>query len=274
MVQILTRKQSVLAGAALEENLWSMWSQFGRGRGGVLHDEPPALWFETPIPVPPYNMVVRFQGEERSDDAIARIFDHFRERGVPFLWLVHPSARPADLPSRLRARGFEEVEPITGMTMELSALPALPAAAPGVEVHLVTPEHEMCAFEEFVAARWSVPESARAHLQSIVDVARIGLPGSPNRAWVVVRDGVALAKAFTHDAAGAVGLYGMATKPEARGLGLARLVCLTALHDARARGHEVTILHSTPMAVSLYTGIGFREVAPFHLYAAPHSFYA
>jgi ribosomal protein S18 acetylase RimI-like enzyme len=269
-----SRETRALTDAALEENLWSMWSQFGRGRGGVLHDEPPALWFETPIPVPPYNMVVRFHGDDRSDDAIEHVFAQFRERGVPFLWLAHPSTRPADLPSRLRVRGFEEVEAITGMAMDLTALAAPPAAMAGVEVHAVTPEHEMCAFEEFVAARWNVPESARAHLQSIVDAARIGLPGSPNRAWVVVKDGIALAKAFTHDAAGAVGLYGMATKPEARGMGLARLVCLTALHDARARGHGLAILHSTPMAVSLYRGIGFREVAPFHLYAAPQSFYA
>jgi len=259
---------------ALEANLWSMWSQFGRAAGGTLHDEPETLWFETPIAVPPYNMVVRFQGSQDSDPVIDGIFARFRERGVPFLWLVHPTTRPADLRQRLETRGFEEVEPITGMAMELAALPPLPAVPSGIEIHAVTPDHEMGAFEAFVAARWHVPAAARMHLQSIVDVARIGLPGSPNRSWLVVKDGVALAKASTHDAAGAVGLYGMATKPEARGMGLARLVCLIALHEARSRGHELAILHSTPMAVSLYKGIGFREVAPFHLYAAPQSFYA
>lgn len=150
--------------AAVEENLWSMWSQFGRAKGGVLHDEARALWFETPIPVPPYNMVVRFQDDERPDGAIDRIFARFRERGVSFLWLVHPSARPADLARRLRVRGFEEVEAITGMAMDLAVLPPLPAAPPGVEIHPVTPEHDMFAFAEFVVARWHVPETARTHL--------------------------------------------------------------------------------------------------------------
>jgi ribosomal protein S18 acetylase RimI-like enzyme len=260
--------------SAIEENLWSMWAQFGRARGGVLHDEGRALWFETPISVPPYNMVVRFQDDVQPDGAIDRIFRHFRERGVPFLWLLHPSVRPTDLAARLRARGFEEAEPITGMAMELAGLPPLPSAPAGVEVHPVTRGHDMFAFAEFVAARWHVPDDARAHLQAIMEVARIGEAGSPNRAWVAVKDGVALAKAFTHDGAGVVGLYGMATKPEARGLGLARLMGLTALHDARAAGQELAILHSTPMAVSLYRGMGFEVVAPFHIYAAPNSFHA
>jgi len=171
-----------------------MWSQFGRAAGGTLHDEPETLWFETPIAVPPYNMVVRFQGSQDSDPVIDGIFARFRERGVPFLWLVHPTTRPADLRQRLETRGFEEVEPITGMAMELAALPPLPAVPSGIEIHAVTPDHEMGAFEAFVAARWHVPAAARMHLQSIVDVARIGLPGSPNRSWLVVKDGVALAK--------------------------------------------------------------------------------
>jgi GNAT superfamily N-acetyltransferase len=260
--------------AAMEENLWSMWSQFGLAKDGALHDEGGALWFETPIPVPPYNMVVKFQGDAQADTVIDRIFAHFRSRGVPFVWLVHPSAQPADLRSRLQSRGFEEAEPITGMAMDLAGLPPLPDTPRGVEILPVTVEHAKSAFAELVVWRWHVPEAARPHLQSIMDVVRIGAAGSPNRAWVVVKDGVALAKAFTHDAAGAVGLYGMATKPEARGMGLARLVCLNALHDARTRGQTLAILHSTPMAVSLYKGIGFAEIAPFDLYAAPQSFYA
>jgi ribosomal protein S18 acetylase RimI-like enzyme len=260
---------------ALEENLWSMWSQFGRARGCALHDSAQALWFETPIPVPPYNMVVRFQADpSEADGFIDRIFARFRERGAPFLWLVHPSARPGDLTQRLQRRGFEEAEPITGMVADLAHLPQMLTVPSGVEIHDVTPEHDLSPFADFVAARWQVPETSQADLQAIIDVARIGAAGSPNRAWVAVKDGVALAKAFTHDAAGVVGLYGMATKPEARGLGLARTMCIKALSDARARGHEVAVLHSTPMAVSLYEGVGFRKAAGFSIYAAPHSFYA
>jgi GNAT superfamily N-acetyltransferase len=264
------------AHAALEENLWSMWSQFGRGPGCALHEDEGLTWFETPIPVPPYNMVVRFQrGDAAADAAIDAVFAHFAKRRVPFLWLIHPTAGPTDLASRLKARGFDEVEPITGMAADLRNLPALPALPPGVEIHDVTPEHDFVPFMEFVADRWQVPDEARAVLDTIgAIVCRMGIPGSPNRAWLAMKDGVPLAKAFTHDTPGAVGLYGMATKPEARGLGLGRLICIKALAEARARGHDLAVLHATPMAVSLYEHVGFRNIAPLHLYAAPNSFYA
>jgi GNAT superfamily N-acetyltransferase len=154
-------------------------------------------------------------------------------------------------------------------------LPPVPAPPPGIEVHSVTPEHDLALYMmEFVAARWRVPAVARPYLRSIADTFGIGAAGSPNRAWIAVEDGVALAKVFTHGFAGVVGLYGMATRPASRGLGLGRLLCITALADARRRGHTLAVLHSTPMAVALYKSVGFREIAPLSIYAEPQSFYA
>src|SRR5690606_20888279 len=107
---------------------------FGRGPGGCVHESAEALWFETPIPVPPYNMVARFNGGDDADAAIDAIFDHFRERAVPFIWLVHPTASPSDLRERLRRRGFDEVEVLMGMAMDLSSLPEPGPIPEGIEI--------------------------------------------------------------------------------------------------------------------------------------------
>lgn len=259
---------------ALEANLWSMWSQFGRSPGCALHQAGGVLWFETPIPVPPYNMVIRTHCDADPGEAIDDVAMHFHARGVPLLWFVHPSARPADLRARLEARGLADVEPVTGMTADLAGLPPVPEPPAGVEIREVTPDQDAAPLLEFVAARWRVPDTARAHLDAIARAFRVGAPGSPNRAWIAVREGQAVAKVFTHDADGHVGLYGMATRPESRGLGLGRLVFLTALADARHRGHTTAVLHSTPKAVRLYEGAGFRPRAAFSLYAEPGTFYA
>jgi GNAT superfamily N-acetyltransferase len=262
------------ARRALEENFWSRWSQFGRAPGCALHESAAALWYETPIPTPPYNMVIRYRGGDRDDAAIDAIFAHFKARGVPFLWFMHPSTTPADLPARLRARGLEEVEEIAGMAADLAALPAAPPVPRGFELHDVTPEHDFGPFIECVAKRWHVPDASLGALVAIGAANRIGAPGSSNRAWIVVKDGAPVSKAFTHDFGDSVGLYGMATVAEARGHGLARLVLLAALNNAKSRGHRLAVLHSTPMAKPLYASTGFRELAPFHFYAAPHAFYA
>lgn len=258
----------------VEKHLWSMWSQFGRGPGCALHDANGVLWFETPIPVPPYNMVVRCHEDHEADEAIANVFSHFRRRAVPFVWFVHPSAWPADLESRLERHGFEAVEQVTGMAMDLTAAPAPPVVPPGVEIHEVTPANDLALFMEFVAARWHVPVAARPHLGLIADAFRIGAAGSPNRAWIAVRDGMAIAKVFTHDVGEVVGVYGMATRAASRGLGLGRALCMTALADAHTRGCRLAVLQSSPMAIPLYRSVGFREVGLFSLFAAPDSFYA
>ncbi len=65
------------------------------------------------------------------------------------------------------------------------------------------------------------------------------------------------------------GIYGVATTQEGRGRGLATLLCTTALEEARADGATRTVLHSTPMARSLYHRMGYRDVATFEMWAAP-----
>ena len=84
--------------------------------------------------------------------------------------------------------------------------------------------------------------------------------------WVALHDGEAISKAAVHLAGGVAGVYGVASKDSARGLGLARLCTVPALQDAHRRGYRTSVLHATPMAVSLYESLGFRHVAPFELF--------
>jgi GNAT superfamily N-acetyltransferase len=56
-----------------------------------------------------------------------------------------------------------------------------------------------------------------------------------------------------------------------RGLGLARILTLQALHAARNAGYKLSVLHSTPMAVGLYEKVGFRAIAPFRVFAPPQA---
>ena len=126
---------------------------------------------------------------------------------------------------------------------------------------------------DFVMWRWQVPEYGNAHLRTMREVFHLGEAGSPVRAWMAWKDGKPVAKAFTMETDGAIGLYAVATRPEARGMGLGRAVCLRALHETdRGRG-MLGVLHSTPMAVSLYEKMGFKHVVPFGFFAKPDGFH-
>ena len=59
----------------------------------------------------------------------------------------------------------------------------------------------------------------------------------------------------------------MATKPEARGLGIASILMVVAMRAAKEMGHEVVVLDSSPLAVKLYQRLGFVTVTNFRLFA-------
>lgn len=253
---------------ALEYNLWEMWSWFGRGPDCALHDEGDVLWFDTPIPTIPYNAILRFIVANDVDRRIDSLIEHYRQRQVAFLWMVHPSSMPSDLGDRLRDRGLEEVELISGMAANLADLPESPSVPEGIEIHEVDDEMATNQLLEFVAWRWHIPEEARPHLNAFDQVFCIGTPSAKIRCWLAWHGEVPVSKVILHCAAGAAGIHGVATKPEARGKGLASLLTLEALQAARQDGYELGVLHSTPMAKNLYATLGFRSVAPYRIFAS------
>lgn len=257
-----------VAVQALEQNLWALWSYFGRAPGGALHDEYGALWFDTSIPTMPYNGVLRFIVKDNVEQLIDSICEHYRRRGVPFFWLVHPSSFPSDLSKRLLKRGLKEEDVASGMVANLADVPAPSPLPTGFEIREVDDEIAASYFFELIAWRWHVPPEAQPHLRAINEVMRVGTSSALVRCWLAWHEGVPVAKAVLRIAAGAAGLYGVATKPEARGRGLARALTLEVFRAAREAGQKLGVLHSTPMAKNLYAKIGFQDVAPFRVFAS------
>lgn len=124
---------------------------------------------------------------------------------------------------------------------------------------------------DLVAWRWNIPPDAAARLPAVTRAFDLGVPGSRQRVWLAWRDGVPVAKVALYVGAGSAGLYGVATRPEARGRGLARTLTLAAFAAARDAGLRLGVLHATPMARRLYERLGFRSHALFGIFAAPRS---
>ena len=252
----------------LEANLWETWSTFGCGPGCALHDKGGALWFETPIPIIPYNAILKFQVEENIDPRIDRMVDHLHRRRVAFMWIVHPTSLPSDLPERLQARGLCEVEVMPGMARSLATLPASPPMPAGMELRKVVDEGDASEYYDFASWRWGVPKEPSEQLRDTLAEFRLGKPGTRTHAWQAWQGGRPIAKAGMYLAPGSAGIYGVATRPEARRLGPASILTLTALEEARSLGKNLAVLHSSPMAESLYRSLGFETVAGFRIFAS------
>ncbi|HEU4840772.1 MAG TPA: GNAT family N-acetyltransferase [Ilumatobacteraceae bacterium] len=244
-----------------------MWSQFGRGAGGRVVDRPDVLRVEAPVDVAPYNAVVRFCGDDASDDAIDDALAAYRARGVPPVWIVHPTATPHGLGRRLAVRGLTAVEPITGMALDARARHRVPAPADVVVEPVEDANREE--WLDLIALRYRLDASARRAVASIADAAGIGRPGGATQAWIARRAGQVVGKVALHLAAGVAGVHGLLTRPAVRRTGLGAHLTSVALDAAVAAGHDTAVLHSTPMAVALYRALGFRPVAGFELRSDP-----
>jgi ribosomal protein S18 acetylase RimI-like enzyme len=100
----------------------------------------------------------------------------------------------------------------------------------------------------------------------------IGLgPESPFRHFLGYANGEPVATCSLFLGAGVAGIYDVSTLPELRKRGLGRLVTLAAMHEARARGYRMAILHSSALGAAMYRGLGFADVCPIgqHIWVPP-----
>lgn len=260
------RSNHAAAIKALEENFWSMWSNFGKGPGCSLHERWDALWFDTPISTLPYNTVLRFSGNHNMEYRISSIVSHYAHRNVPFTWVVHPTA-PKGLTAELERHDMKEIDIVDGMIMDLTEFPDVPPVPEGFEVREVLTGEDVQKALDMVAWRWKVEEDAVMHLYAIGEQFRVGLDDAVVRLWAAYKDGEMVSKTVLHCAAGVAGVYGVATRPEVRGNGLAGHLVLKSLQEAREEGYTTSVLHSSEIAVNLYRRMGFRSVCPFLVYA-------
>jgi GNAT superfamily N-acetyltransferase len=251
----------------VELNLWETWSNFGRGPGCTLHDESDVLWFETPIPVLPYNTVLKFQVERDVDSRIDSLVNRYAERGVPQLWIVHPSSLPLNLSAKLQQRGLQEIEIAPCMARSLENLPKAPPLPAGVEIREAIEENDLVELYGLAAWRWGVPDEHRLQLRKMIEKFEIGERASNARFWLAWKDGIPISKIGLYNGSGSAGIYGVATRPEARGLGIASILMVTAMQAAQELGHSLAVLDSSPLAENLYKRLGFTTVAPLRLYS-------
>jgi ribosomal protein S18 acetylase RimI-like enzyme len=155
-----------------------------------------------------------------------------------------------------------------GMVRSLDDLPEPPPLPEDIEVRKVVEQEDTGEFFQFAAWRWGVPEEHREHMRAVLADFQFGEPGSKTHMWQAWREGRPVAKAGMYLASGSAGIYAVVTKPEARRLGLARILTLAALEFAQTRGYELSVLISTPMAEGLYRSLGFEAVAEFRVFAS------
>ena len=229
-----------------------------------LIEHPHAVVTESDLPCPFFNNIFSAEiphpnVEPVVDDLIGR----FCSRSVPCFWWSGPVNHDQQVASILEARGF--VKAVEGAAMALS-LADFPAQNPGVaEVLEIDSESQMADWTRTCTAAFEFDDALSGWWHELFTSIPYGEP-SPLRHFLACIDGepVGTASAFIED--GVVGLASVGVREEYRRQGIGSAITVAALEAARNLGCRLGVLFSSPMATSMYEGLGFRRYGTGHCY--------
>jgi ribosomal protein S18 acetylase RimI-like enzyme len=243
----------------------AFWLSYGRVPGGKVHDTQDASWFTTGIPDAIFNCVLRVNlGRSSVDDGIDRILAEFGR--LPLTWNLGPDSNPADLGRRLVSHGLAYYFDLAGMSLDLRTIPR-PASKPeGVRIESVRTHEELRTYMNIASRSFEVRGDL---LEEITDLEQsFGFDNPQRRRYLGYLRGVPVSTSMLFLAEGVAGVFLVATVPEARGHGIGAAMTLAALSEGASRGYRIGVLQASPMGVSMYRSLGFREDFRMALYIA------
>jgi len=191
---------------------------------------------------------------------------HFRARGLRWsFWvcehLLDPSIRLWARAAFLR-HGFRLASENPGMVASHIPPPSKPL--PAIECRRVLDSETRLAFCLITSAAFQLPLEVT---RSIYDSEKTWR--NDMTAYIGYLGGSPIATAATVTAAGAIGLYSVATLPGYQRRGMAeKLVRHALLCASQASGIECSVLESTPAGLPLYRRLGYSQVTSFAIYIA------
>ena len=148
--------------------------------------------------------------------------------------------------------------------MEAEAFPAPRRPLPELEFRLVADRETRAGFSRLVTACFHIPPSIAALIYEHDEPWH-----TPLEIWLGYHNGQAVTSVAVIGAAGALGIYSVATMPGWRGRGYAEAVMRYAVDRQRAKGVEgPLVLQSSPAGLELYRKLGFRRVTRYFVFAS------
>jgi GNAT superfamily N-acetyltransferase len=261
VAEVLTDTSASAVAWALEHNYEASLSAIVSASGTLQRDDELTVGLSR-IPGRAFNGVFRAQlRPDRTPDQIAALvaatLRQFADAGCPMRWFVGPSTTPPDLGTYLVAAGLTAVGDHPAMGIELAIAPDEPTP-PDLRIEPVSSLEAALTWARVSTEGFG---GALPGDDSAVRVFASAVLSSPSQhIYLGWQGGEAVATCAACYAAGVVGLYSIATLPQARRRGVGRAMTLAALREARAQGYRVGVLESSEIGEPVYTSVGFRKV--------------
>jgi len=193
-----------------------------------------------------------------ADAAIKEKVRYFKSRRTPMMWWTGPVSSPDNLGRLLLANNFNHAGEQPGMAVDLQTINRNLPRPRGLSIVTVENEADLKTWLNIVKKGFELPTAAaEALFEHFLNMGFDNLDTQRNYVGRLNNEPVASATLFL--GAGVAGLYYVATLPQARQKGIAAAMTLAACLEARDMSYRVGVLQSSPMAVSIYRRLGFKQ---------------
>ena len=199
---------------------------------------------------------------------VREIINFYRERNLPFSWLVGPASQPARLGESLEQNGLVYLDEWAGMALDLIANypDAKKYPAPfGLKIVRV---NSVELFEQWVdtACRgFSFSSKLTRRYRKLFSTIPL-LAEAPLQLYLALLDGQPVSTGALFLSREAAGIYWLSTVPAYRNKGVARAVTLQLIREACLRSCSKVVLHATKSSFHLYQTLGFNEYCRIKIY--------
>jgi len=248
-------------GAACDRNFIGSYLKLAEHtREGAVRQFGAITAFATGLPVSLMNGCLGVESATPADLEAAMVW--VRQRKVPYrVWLREEHLER--LAGVVVMHGFER-DPWSMPGMVLQAPPEPPEPAEGVAVQPV----DVRTLEGFLRA-WAEGGASEALARLFFPPSFIG--DGDVRLFAANIEGRLVGMSLAIRTGNVSGVYGVATRPDARRRGVGTAATWAAVEAGRAWGCETVVLQSTEIGFSIYRAMGFRTVAQYAIFSQPPS---
>jgi GNAT superfamily N-acetyltransferase len=229
-----------------------------------LVEHPHAVVTESDLPCPFFNNVFSADiPHPNVDSVVDDLIGRLLSRNVPCFWWSGPMNHDELVANMLEARGFVKAFEAAAMALSLDDLPTPTSGV--AEVCELDSESQMADWSRTCASAFEFDDALSGWWHELFTSIPYG-SSTPLRHFLASIDGepVGTGSAFIED--GVVGLASVGVREVYRRQGIGSAITEAALVMAREPGCQLGVLFSSPMATSMYEGLGFRPYGTAHCY--------
>jgi GNAT superfamily N-acetyltransferase len=214
---------------------------------------------DTGIPLEMFNGAAFARFSESNVDArIDAVLDFFRARRTDMSWWVGPGSTPSDLVDRLVAHGLASEGQVPAMAVSLADWTP-PPTPDGIEIEPVLDAAAFHVAMEIMFDGFEMPRDGLPLFEERYRDHCIG-PVASGRFFTARVDGRPVGTGLGLPSDGLVGIFNVATLPNARRRGAGGAVTSAAMAYGLARGARDAVLESSEIGRSVYERLGFRQI--------------